>query len=104
MSAYQESLFDISKGDRYKHQADEWVKKNPDAWAYIRNEAVRRTYERKNFGIGELCEQVRWHMRAEGVGDWKLNNNHRAALARRLIEEYPPCKQYIKTRSSVVDI
>lgn len=100
----QLALFDTAKADRYKEKADEWVKKNPDAWAFIRNEAVRRTYEQKRFGIGELCEQVRWHMRANGVDSFKVNNNIRAVLARRLIDEYPPCEPYIEVRGSCVDI
>lgn len=100
----QLALIDTSKGDRYKAKADEWVRRNPQAWAYIRNEAVERTERRKRFGIGELCEQVRWHMKAGGVDDFKVNNNYRAALARRLIAEYPPCRDYIQTRDSCVDL
>lgn len=98
------ALFDTAKGERFKAEADEWVRRNPDAWFFIRNEAVKRVAERKRFGIGELCEQVRWHMRANGDKDFKINNNHRAAFARRLVEEYPPCADYIKTRDSAVDL
>lgn len=100
----QLSLLDTSKADAMKRKADEWVAKNPDAWMRIRCEAVRRTEQKRRFGIGELCEQVRWHMHAEGVDDFKVNNTHRAALARRLIAEYPPCRPYIETRSSVCDL
>ena len=102
--AEQMALFDTAKGERFEAEADEWVRRNPEAWAYIKNEAVRRTYEKRRFGIGELCEQVRWHMKAEGVTEFKLNNNHRAAFARRLIEEYPPCREFVRTRSSVCDM
>ena len=100
----QMAMFDIAKADEMKRRADEWVRKNPDAWWRIRCEAVIRTEQGKRFGIGELCEQVRWHMHADGVDDFKVNNTHRAALARRLIAEYPPCKPYIETRSSVCDL
>lgn len=100
----QMAMFDIPKADRFKEEADEWVRLNPEAWWYIRCEAVERTERGKRFGIGELCEQVRWHMRAQGNTAFKVNNNHRAALARRLIAEYPPCRDYIKTRSSICDL
>lgn len=100
----QLAMFDIAKGERFREDADEWVRRNPEAWAFIRSEAVRRTYQGKCFGIGELVEQVRWHMRASGADGFKCNNNIRAPLARRLIEEYPPCKPYIKTRDSAVDL
>ena len=100
----QLALIDLPKADRFKSEADEWVRKNPEAWAYIRGEAKKRTEQQRRFGIGELCEQVRWHMAAQGVDGFKINNNHRAALARRLIVEYPPCKRYIATRSSICDV
>ena len=100
----QMALFDAAKGERFRAQADEWVRKNPEAWAYIRCEAVKRTEQRKRFGIGELCEQVRWHMHVNGDKDFRVNNNYRAAFARRLIDEYPPCREFIKTRDSAVDL
>lgn len=100
----QLDLLGLSKGDMYKAKADEWVKKNPDAWAFMRNRAVEYTYQHRKFGIGDLCEEVRWHKRAEGVDSFKVNNNYRAPLARRLKEEYPPCAQYIETRESCVDV
>ena len=104
LCAGQMALFDTPKADRFKSEADEWVKANPEAWWYIRCEAVKRTEERRRFGIGELCEQVRWHMRAQGNTQFKVNNNHRAPLARRLIAEYPPCAEYLETRASVCDL
>lgn len=100
----QMMLLDTTKADRFTKEADEWVRRNPEAWFFIRSQAVERTGRQKRFGIGELCEQVRWHMYAQGVTNFKVNNNHRAALARRLIKEYPPCEPYIQTRSSVVDL
>ena len=102
--AEQLALFDFAKGDRFNAGADEWVRRNYEAWTWMRCQAVKYTEQRKRFGIGELCEQVRWHMQAEGVDGFKVNNNYRAALARRLIAEYPPCRPYIKTRDSVVDL
>ena len=103
-TAEQMALFDTAKADEMKRKADEWVRRNQKAWLYIRNEAVRRTEQGKKFGIGELCEQVRWHMHAQGIDDFKVNNTYRAPLARRLIAEYPPCRPYIETRSSVCDL
>ena len=100
----QMAMFGLDKADRYKAAADEWVRSNPEAWAYIRNEAVKRTYARKRFGIGELVEEVRWHMKAQGVDDFKVNNTHRAYLARRLVAEYPQCEPYIEMRKSRADI
>lgn len=93
-----------SKGERFASLADEWVEANPAAWDFMTSRAVERAAGGRRFGIGELCEQVRWHMAAEGLGEFKVNNNHRAALARRLVREHPECRPFIRTRDSVVDL
>lgn len=99
-----EMLAEQAKGDRFKEEADRWVEDNPDAWAYMTSQAVSSANAGRRFGIGSLMEHVRWHMFAEGRTGFKCNNNHRAALARRIIAEHPEVRPYIKTRDSVCDL
>lgn len=96
----QLDMFGYDKRDEYRKEADEWVRKNPDAWAYIREMAVEYTYQQRKFGMKDLCEEIRWRRRAQGDGKFKLNNNYTSSLADRLKEEYPPCRPYIETRRS----
>lgn len=103
MFGYDEEDAQAEKADRYREKADEWVRDNHQAWLFICNEAVARAYQRRRFGIGELCEQVRWHMKAVGVDDFKINNSYRAYLARRLVKEHPQCADYIEMRRSRAD-
>ena len=43
-----------------------------------------------HYGIGALFEILRWHRRIEkGDREFKLNNNHRALYARRIMELFP---------------
>lgn len=104
MTFEEDALMLQAKGDRFKEEADKWIEKNPGAWEYLTNSAVISANAGRRFGIGALCEHVRWHMFAQGDRNFKLNNNHRAAFARRLIREHPEVEPYISTRGSVLDL
>jgi len=97
------AMVSIAKGERFREEADAWIEANPRAWEYMKAQAEASSIAGRRFGIGSLCEHVRWHMFAKGVTGFKLNNNHRARFARRLIEEVPECEPYITTRASVLD-
>lgn len=102
--AEQASFHDLAKGERFRDEADAWISANPVAWDYMVDAARISAANGRRFGIGALCEHVRWQMMADGTTDFKLNNNHRAAFARKLIEEVPECEPYITTRTSVTDL
>lgn len=102
--ALETVLVDAAKGERFRSEADAWIDANPQAWAYMTEQALLSAHHRRRFGIGALCEHVRWHMFAKGDEGFKLNNNHRAAFARRLIRENPEIEPYIKVRDSVTDL
>lgn len=94
-----------AKGDRFKEEADRWIEANPDAWSYMTKQALISAGNGRRFGIKALCEVVRWQMRnVKGDTGFKLNNNHSAAFARRLIREHPEVEPYISTRGSVCDL
>lgn len=95
---------ELAKGERFRDEADRWIEANPRAWEYMKAQAGASAVAGRRFGIGSLCEHVRWHMFARGVTGFKLNNNHRAAFARRLVKEVPECEPYINVRHSVVDL
>lgn len=103
-SAEQLATFEAAKGERFQEEADAWVEANPKAWEYMVEAARLCAVYGRRFGIGALCEHVRWQMMADGTTEFKLNNNHRAPFARRLIKEVPECEPYITTRTSAVDL
>ena len=99
----EEAVIYSAKGERFRDEADAWIEANPLAWDYMKHAAAMSASQHRRFGVKSLCEHVRWHMAAEGVTSFKLNNNNSAAFARRLIREVPECEPYIKTRSSALD-
>ena len=103
MVSEQMVLIETTKADRFREDADAWIEANPQAWQYMRDAAKLSAAHHRRFGIGALCEHVRWQMFAKGDDSFKLNNNYRAHFARRLIREVPECEPYITTRNSVLD-
>lgn len=84
--------------DKFREKAEAWVKKNPVAWWRIKMRAHEYAMQGRKFGIGALAEEVRWGMRADGVDDFKLNNNIRASLADMIVEQFPECANYVERR------
>lgn len=49
------------------------------------------------FGIALCVEIVRWQRRFEKVGSFKINNAHRAYIARKLLADHPHLTPYLRT-------
>lgn len=98
------AAIDTAKGERFIAEADAWIEANPGAWEWMTSRAVASAMGHRRFSIGALCESVRWEMFARGIDDFKLNNNHRAAFARRIIREHPETEPYIVRRHSACDL
>jgi hypothetical protein len=80
--------------------ADDWMEANPEAMQHFRRFAEQMRERGCRFGIGLLAERVRWEMHLRGVveGDFKINNNFRAYIARRLCLEDPRLAELIRCR------
>lgn len=91
------------RADVFREQADAWIDENPEAWRFMTIQALKSAENRRRFGIGALCEVVRWEMRNVRGDEFKLNNSYRAAFARRLVREHPEIAPYITMRKSVLD-
>jgi len=70
-----------------KGKAWKWMNENPTAMNMFRDYAEQMRSRDRRFGIGLLTERVRWECKFKWQGDFKISNNHRAYIARRLIEE-----------------
>ena len=79
-------------------EAEKFIRENPRVYQLFEKLALAR---RRNFGIGQLTEVVRWEIdRTWDVDDrgFKINNNHRAYIARQLIEDHPELADRIQCR------
>lgn len=83
-----------------RRAARRWIKGHPKAMKLFLKFARDMVFQRRMFGIGLLTERVRWQYKIEGkrANDYKINNNHRAYIARWLIERDAKIEPYIEFR------
>lgn len=78
-----------------------WIEDNPKAYALFRKYALELAKRRTKIGIGLIAERVRWEAVFEwGKDDFKINNNYRAYIARRLVAENPELEGKFEFRAA----
>ena len=78
-------------------KANAWMEKNPHVMDLYRKFAREKLSGQHRFGIGALTERVRWECSFNYEDEeFKISNNHRAYIARKLVEENPELKPLIK--------
>ena len=105
MSWYQPDLFDLSKGEADLKAAHEWRMENRAVYDAMLRRAQTQAAEGKRVAIDELFNWARYSLEFEGKpGDYKLNNNLRAPLARLIISDFPYLADAIETRDARSDL
>lgn len=91
-------------GEKIKRDTEAWIERNPLAYKLMVERAKDRLNRGRRTSISELAEEARYNMRLNGETDgFKLNNNIRAGLARKMIGQCPELARVITTRTSKVD-
>lgn len=94
---------DATRAERDKNlrsAAEEWIQKNPAVYKLFVYYALQMAEKRRRFGVALLAERVRWECHfVFNEGEYKINNNHKAYIARRLVEEHPHLKEFISFRT-----
>ena len=97
----QPDLFDPSQVDKF----NQWV--HTLAGREIANHFIRLAYGLrrrgfKHYGSKSICERLRWHYTLKyaktGSGEWKINNNWTAHLARFAEDREPTLKGFFEKR------
>lgn len=79
-------------------RAESWMHANPHVYNLFVKFAHERARAGKPFGAKALAERVRWECSFAKNGEYKINNNYVAYIARRLVEDYPNLKPFIQFR------
>ena len=81
-------------------EADRWIAENPQVYQLFQWFANQMLEQKRRFGIGQLAERVRWECGLRGRPDeeYKVNNNYRAYIARRLVADNPELESYLRFR------
>lgn len=86
-----------------RDEAARWIAENPQVYRLFERFALEAAAQGRPFGAKLLAERVRWECVVVGRSDdlYKLNNNHTAYVARRLVADHPelgPLLRFRKTR------
>jgi hypothetical protein len=97
--------FDFETESRLRRQYHAWrqTPAGQTVYALCRKYALEKLSRRQSFGIAQLVERVRWDTPVAIEKDeagFRVNNNHRAHLARELLDEIPALADLIETRAT----
>ena len=84
-----------------EHKYRVWLETHQDVFALFEQYALVMLHVSRRFGIGMICERVRWEVRTTWRNDdegFKINNNWRAYIARDLIVKHPALEALLETR------
>jgi hypothetical protein len=87
--------------NRNEDAYQEWAATHKDVIVLFLQFARERLASGRRFGIGALTERVRWEVATTWGPDksgFKINNNHRAYLARDLLKLEPRLARLVTTR------
>jgi hypothetical protein len=80
-------------------KAIQWMLDHPEAMKLYEEMALKAASRSRKFGIGFLTERIRWEFRiVRDDPGFKINNNHRAYIARELIRMHPSLEGKIELR------
>ncbi len=89
------------RDDSIQTRFEEWLERNAELYAAIRRYAYQALRSgRRRFGIAAIIERVRWDVEIDSRGDepFKINNDYRSRIVRRLIQEDPRFEDLFVTR------
>ena len=81
---------------------ERWKVRQPSVWRAVQRAFVAAANRLPRFGIGLVCERVRWQIAVEWgqSGALKINHNHRAHMARELMRLYPEHRDKLRFRQA----
>lgn len=90
------------KGRDLSAEAADWIRTHPLTAALFLKFARELASRGRRFGIGMITERIRYEGLFEGwkPEDYKVNNNHRAYIARWIIAQDPAIEKYIEFRET----
>lgn len=83
----------------------EWIRRNPRIYGKFVELALEKVSQRQKFGIGALCERVRWDANIWfSDSDFKIPNAYRRYIALHMMVEHPSIEEFCTTKKGDVEI
>ncbi len=86
------------EGKDLREETAKWIIDNREVADLFLRFARELALKERPFGISLITERVRWEIFFQHNGKYKINNNHRAYLARWIVAMEPRLEQYLHFR------
>lgn len=87
------------KGENLRRAAAAWIERHPDTARLFLRFARELASKGRRFGVGLIAERVRYERLVDGGQEkFKVNNNHRAYIARWMIAQDQGLAPFLKFR------
>jgi hypothetical protein len=92
----------VASTDDLREAAENWIATNPQVYGLFERFALEMYARGKKFGVGLLTERVRWECAITSTSDdgFKINNNHRAYIGRKLVADHPQLQGLLSFRET----
>ena len=105
MNYVQPDLFNLAQGEADIQEAHAWRVHNAPVYYAMLRRAQAQMADGQRVAIDELFNWARYSLEFQGdKGDYKLNNNLRAPLARLMIKDFPQLAEFMETREARSDL
>lgn len=104
MATAMKGEYRAARGAELAAKCADWMDANPDALRYIERRALEEAGAERRFSVRLLLEEARrkdfTDRRGRGT---RINNIIAPALARRIADDHPEVRPYMRLRRSMVD-
>src|SRR4051812_49347826 len=98
---YAESKIDPSfHPNNLRHKADEWIEENPALYDLFKSYARDLFNSGEKFSVKLIAERVRWEVRVQWKGTFKISNDLVAYVGRKMVEDIPELKAVFKFKKT----
>ena len=94
------SLKNNPRRENLREQAAKWIEETPEAYRMFERFALEAFHAGQRFGAKALAERVRWECEILGRGEFKINNNYTAYVARKLVLDHPELASMLRFRET----
>lgn len=84
--------------------AEKCIEENREIWGKMLTMAANYVAQGRRFSMETLFQFARYDCNARGVTAFKVDNNIRSTLARKMLKLHPSWAQYVDMRRSKVDM
>lgn len=86
---YSDNGKNSPKGANLRKKTEDWIDHNPEIYSMFKKFALELVQKGRPFSISLITERVRWECNVAWQGDFKISNNYRAYIARKLAQDIP---------------